>query len=126
MTKFNFTFSKKILVLYLLSSIGFTVLFSFFFISYLYSNLYLSSIEDSVVYQGKRTASHYHYGELSDEIIEKIQWYNIVSEYEVIVVDDLDQLSSYFPYKINYETLVDANDRADLDKGKLRSKKRIR
>lgn len=116
MKRFQFTFSKKILLL-LFASIGFTILFSFFFIHYLYSKLYLASIEESIIYQGQRTASHYHYGELSDEIIEKIQWYNIVSEYEIIVVDDLDQLSSYFPYKINYETLVDANDQRTLDKG---------
>ncbi len=117
MTKGHLTLSKKIMLL-LFASIGFTILFSFFFIHYLYSNLYLKSIEESIVYQGKRTASHYHYGELSDEIIEKIQWYNIVSEYEVIVVDQLEELSSYFPYKVNYETLVDAKDHADLAKGK--------
>ena len=110
------TLSKKIGVV-LISSIGFTILFSFFFIHYLYSELYLTSIEESIVYQGKRTASHYHYGELSDEIIDKIQWYNIVSEYEIIVVDNLDDLTSYFPYEINYETLVDASDLAELDKG---------
>src|SRR6185437_16701443 len=110
------TLSKKILIV-LISSIGFTILFSFFFIHYLYSELYLSSIEESVIYQGKRTASHYHYGELSDEIIEKIQWYNIVSEYEIIVVDNLEELSSHFPYQINYETLVDANDRSELENG---------
>lgn len=110
------TLSKKILVI-LLSSIAFTILFSFFFIHFLYSNLYLSSIEDSIIYQGKRTASHYHYGELSDEIIEKIQWYNIVSEYEIIVVDKLDDLSSYFPYKVNYEDLVNQADNEQLEKG---------
>lgn len=110
------TLSKKILVV-LLSSIAFTILFSFFFIYFLYSNLYLSSIEDSIIYQGKRTASHYHYGELSDEIIEKIQWYNIVSEYEIIVVDQLEDLSSYFPYKVNYEDLVNTADNEQLKKG---------
>ena len=110
------TLSKKILIV-LVFEYWIYNLFSFFFIHYLYSKLYLSSIEESIIYQGKRTASHYHYGELSDEIIEKIQWYNIVSEYEIIVVDNLDELSSYFPYKINYETLVDANDREILDKG---------
>ncbi len=110
------TLSKKIGVV-LISSIGFTILFSFFFIHYLYSELYLTSIEESIIYQGKRTASHYHYGELSDEIIDKIQWYNIVSEYEIIVVDNLEDLTSYFPYEINYETLVDTSDLAELDKG---------
>lgn len=116
MKKINFTFSKKIIIL-LLSSIGFTILFSFFFIHYLYSNLYLSTIEESIIHQGQRTASHYHYGELSDEIIEKIQWYNIVSEYEVIVVDNLDALSSYFPYQINRQSLLDEADFNTLENG---------
>lgn len=111
------TLNKQTLII-LISSIGFTILFSFFFIHYLYSKLYLSSVEESIIYQGKRTASHYHYGELSDEIIQKIQWYNIVSEYEVIVVDDLAKLSSYFPYKINFETLIDTHDQTDLEQGK--------
>lgn len=116
MKYFKFTLSKKILLL-LLSSIGFTILFSFFFIHFLYSNLYLKSIEESVIYQGQRTASHYHYGELSEEIIEKIQWYNIISEYEVIVVDDLEKLSSQFPYKTHFGTLVNEQDRANLELG---------
>ena len=110
------TLSKKILII-LSTCIGFTVLFSFFFIHYLYSELYLKSIEESIIYQGKRTASHYHYGELNSEIIEKIQWYNIISEYEIIVVDNLEDLSSYFPYKINYETLIDTKDQVDLENG---------
>lgn len=116
------TLSRKILVV-LISSLAFTILFSFFFIHFLYSKLYLSSIEESIVYQGMRTASHYHYGELSDEIIEKIQWYNVVSEYEVIVVDQLEDLTSYFPYKINYENLVSNEDREKLNKGAYIMKK---
>src|SRR5690606_24540017 len=116
------TLSKKILVI-LLSSLAFTILFSFFFIHFLYSKLYISSIEESIVYQGKRTASHYHYGELSEEIIEKIQWYNIVSEYEVIVVDQLEDLTSYFPYKVNYKNLVSNADRESLNKGAYIMKK---
>lgn len=116
MKNFKFTLSRKILLL-LLSSIGFTILFSFFFIHFLYSNLYLKSIEESVIYQGQRTASHYHYGELSEEIIEKIQWYNVISEYEIIVVDDLDKLSTQFPYELNYNTLVNEKDYTNLELG---------
>ena len=112
----RFSLNKQILIV-LFSSISFTIIFSFFFIHYLYSELYLSSIEESIIYEGKRTASHYHYGELSDEIIDKIQWYNIVSEYEIIVVDNLEDLSSHFPYKVNYETLIDQEDQFDLEQG---------
>src|SRR5699024_3316957 len=111
------TLNKQILIV-LFSSIIFTILFAFFFIHYLYSELYNSSIEESIIYEGKRTASHYHYGELSDEIIRKIQWYNIVSEYEIIVVDNLEELSTYFPYRVNYENLVDTNDHSKLEQGK--------
>ena len=110
------TLSKKILSLFFLS-LAFTILFSFFFIHFLYSKLYIESIEESIVYQGQRTAAHYHFGELSDDIIEKIQWYNVVSEYEIVVVDQLDDLSSYFPYQVNYENLVDSEDRKVLEKG---------
>src|SRR4051812_31644242 len=99
----NMTLSKKILIV-LGTSIGFAILFSFFFIYYLYSKLYLTSIEESIIYQGQKTAAHYHYGELSEEIIEKIQWYNVISEYEIIVVDNLEELTTSFPYKINFET----------------------
>ncbi|REB06471.1 sensor histidine kinase [Sporosarcina sp. BI001-red] len=116
------TLSKKILSLFFLS-LAFTILFSFFFIHFLYSKLYLESIEKSIVYQGKRTAAHYHFGELSDDIIEKIQWYNVVSEYEIVVVDQLDDLSSYFPYQVNYENLVDSSDRKILEKGSYVVKK---
>src|SRR5690625_7742853 len=101
----NISLYKKILIV-LAFSVGFTILFAFFFIHYLYSELYLSSVEESIIYQGKRTASHYHYGELNDEIIRKIQWFNIVSEYEVIDLDNLEELYYFFPYNINNVTLI--------------------
>lgn len=117
MTVKKITFNRQILLVFLFS-ISFTILFSFFFIHYLYSKLYLTSIEESIIYQGQRTASHYHYGELSDEIIDKIQWYNVVSEYEIIVVDRLENLTTYFPYKIDYESLVTSDDLQLLQQGK--------
>lgn len=115
--KKHFTLSQKVFVL-ILSCIIFTIIFSFFFLHFLYKDLYLSSIKESIIYQGERTASHYHYGALSEEIIEKIHWYNIVSEYEVIAVDNLDDLSTYFPYQIDYEALVNKQDRKQLEQGK--------
>lgn len=101
-----------------IGSIACTILFSFFFIHFLYTDLYKERIKESIIYQGNRTAAHYHYGELSDSIIEKIQWYNIVSEYEIIVVDRLDDLTSYFPYQIDYQSLVDEQDEEILETGK--------
>lgn len=112
----NINLSKKMLMVFL-GSITCTILFSFFFIHYLYTDLYKEQIKESIMYQGSRTAAHYHYGELSDSIIEKIQWYNIVSEYEVIVVDRLDDLTSYFPYQLDYQSLIDESDEKILETG---------
>ncbi|MFK2825422.1 ATP-binding protein [Bacillus sp. B190/17] len=112
----SITLSQKVLWL-ILACIIFTIIFSFFFLHFLYKDLYLNSIRDSVIYQGERTASHYHYGALSEEIIEKIHWYNVVSEYDIIVVDNLDELSTYFPYKIDYQALVNKRDRKLLEQG---------
>lgn len=112
----NYSLSKKMLFVFL-GSIACTILFSFFFIHFLYTDLYKERIKESIIYQGNRTAAHYHYGELSDSIIEKIQWYNIVSEYEIIVVDRLDDLTSYFPYQIDYQSLVDEQDEQILETG---------
>ncbi len=118
----NLSFNQQIVLVFLLS-IGFTLAFSFFFIHHLYSELYLSRIEESIIKQGERTASHYHYGELSEEIQNMIEWYNIVSEYEVIVVENLDNLTAHFPYQIDYETLVNEQDRGQLEEGKYVLKK---
>lgn len=112
----------KILIVFSIS-IGFTILFASYFLHFLYTELYLENVKESIVYQGKRTASHFHYGELNDDIIQKIQWYNVVSEFEVIAVDDLEELSSYFPYKVNYETLIHKEDRHTLEKGQYVLKK---
>lgn len=111
------TFQKQILIVFIFS-ISFTILFSFFFLHYLYSKLYLESIEESLIYQGKQTVEHYHFGELSEDIIEKIDWYNIISEYEIIVVDELENLNNHFPYKIDYESLVNPMDIVQLEQGK--------
>ncbi len=111
------TFQKQILIVFIFS-ISFTILFSFFFLHYLYSKLYLESIEESLIYQGKQTVEHYHFGELSEDIIGKIDWYNIISEYEIIVVDELENLNNHFPYKIDYESLVNPMDIVQLEQGK--------
>ncbi|MGX1195072.1 sensor histidine kinase [Metabacillus sp. SLBN-84] len=108
--------SQKVLLL-IGVCILFSILFSFFFLHFLYKELYFNSVKDSVIYQGERTAAHYHYGTLSEDIIEKIHWYNVVSEYEVIVLEDIKELKTYFPYKVNYEELLSESDRRKLEEG---------
>ncbi|KIL46743.1 sensor histidine kinase [Jeotgalibacillus soli] len=113
---FKQNFSQKIVML-LVGSVAVTILFSFFFLHFLYKDLYINSIRESVQYQGQRTAAHYHYGELNEEIIQKIHWYNVVSEYEVIVVDNLEELTSTFPYQIGNKEFISEDDQRMLNAG---------
>ncbi|MEK3805916.1 HAMP domain-containing sensor histidine kinase [Bacillus sp. FSL H8-0547] len=106
--------SQKVLML-IGACILFSIVFSFFFLHFLYKELYFNSVKESVIYQGERTAAHYHSGTLSEEIIEKIHWYNMVSEYEIIVLDEIEDLSSYFPYEVNHQALITRSDRKRLE-----------
>jgi signal transduction histidine kinase len=105
--------SQKVLTLFLFSFI-FSILFSFLFIHFLYKDLYIRSVKERLVNEGQRTAAHFHYGSLSGDIKEKIDWYNVISSYEVIAVDQLEELDQYFPYRIDYEHLL-----SDADEQKL-------
>lgn len=116
MKKIKLNFGEKN-VLLLLGSVALSLLFAFGFLHFLYKDLYLNTIRESVENQGQRTASHYHYGELTDDIIEKIQWYNVVSDYEVIVVNDMEELNTSFPYDIGQERLLAEGDREVLMNG---------
>src|SRR5690625_1097504 len=103
----NLSLKQKLLIVFL-SSIGFTILFSLFIIYVIYSELYLEGIEKSIVQQGERTVTQFQDGKLSDETIEHIHWYNYISEYEMIVIDNFDELASYFPYKIDQDFINEA------------------
>ncbi|MDQ1147776.1 signal transduction histidine kinase [Bacillus sp. SORGH_AS 510] len=116
MKKWNRTLSQKVFIL-ILAIIGCTILFAFFFLHFLYKDLYLKSIRESVVYQGENTASHFHYGSLNEELIDKIHWFNVVSEYEVIVVNDYAELNEHFPYQIGENVLINRTDRKKLAQG---------
>lgn len=116
MKKIKLNFGEKN-VLLLLGSVALSLVFAFGFLHFLYKDLYLNTIRESVENQGQRTASHYHYGELTDDIIEKIQWYNVVSDYEVIVVNDMEELNTSFPYEIGQQPLLAEGDREVLMNG---------
>ncbi|MCA1062857.1 HAMP domain-containing histidine kinase (plasmid) [Cytobacillus spongiae] len=112
----NLTLNKKVSLL-LLSSLLLTIVFSFLFIHFLYKDLYIGTVKESLLYQGQRTADHYHYGDVSGSVKDKILWYNVISPYEVAVVEDLDDLTIRFPYLIDQKSLITNEDKRELAKG---------
>lgn len=117
----NLSVSHKVLSLFLISFI-ISIVFSFLFIHFLYKDLYIRSVKEQLIYEGERTAAHFHYGSLSGEIKDKIAWYNVVSPYEVIVVDELEELGQHFPYQIDYEHLISKEDEQKLLRGQYVTK----
>ncbi|MCA1058639.1 HAMP domain-containing histidine kinase [Rossellomorea aquimaris] len=112
----NLTLNKKVSIL-LLSSLFLTILFSFLFIHFLYKDLYIGTVKESLLYQGQRTAAHYHYGDVSGNVKDKILWYNVISPYEVSVVENLDDLGKNFPFLIDQKPLINSTDVKELAKG---------
>ncbi len=108
---------KKKVSLLLLSSLFLTIVFSFLFIHFLYKDLYIGTVKESLLYQGQRTAAHYHYGDVSGNVKDKILWYNVISPYEVSVVENLDELGKSFPYLLDQKPLISGNDQQELVKG---------
>ncbi|WP_064093282.1 sensor histidine kinase [Rossellomorea aquimaris] len=112
----NYSLRKKVSLL-LLITLFFTIVFSFLFIHFLYKDLYIGTVKQSLLYQGQRTADHYHYGDVSGNVKDKILWYNVISPYEVTVNDNLEELVNSFPYDINHQTFLTKSDRTQLAEG---------
>ncbi|BCB03862.1 sensor histidine kinase [Bacillus sp. KH172YL63] len=116
MKRGSLSLNKKVSLL-LLSSLFLTIVFSFLFIHFLYKDLYIGTVKESLLYQGQRTADHYHYGDVSGNVKDKILWYNVISPYEVTVVENLDDLQISFPYQIEEKPLINESDLHVLKQG---------
>ncbi|MBA4537969.1 HAMP domain-containing protein [Bacillus aquiflavi] len=95
-----------------------TILYSYFLSHIFYERLYVDKIEQSLLDEGNRLALEYEGGPLSDEIREKVEWYNSKSETEVLVVSNPRELSACLPFEIDYETLIGEKERQTLLEGK--------
>lgn len=99
-------------------SILITIVFSFLLSNLFYEKLYFKNVENSLLHEGQNLASEYNGGPLTDELREKIEWYNTKTESEVFVVNNPRELSACLPYEIDYQTLIGQEDRELLLEGK--------
>ncbi|WP_257535878.1 sensor histidine kinase [Metabacillus litoralis] len=94
-----------------------SILFSFLFIHYLYRNLYVNEVEQSLLNEGLKLASSYTSGEISDEFKTHLSWYNTISESEILLVNNPRELSACLPFEINHEGLISEEERRNLLRG---------
>ncbi|RSD26235.1 sensor histidine kinase [Mesobacillus subterraneus] len=116
MTEFSDSLFKK-LWLTVTTTILVTVLYSFLLSYIFYEKLYVDIVEESLIEEGYRLAGDYTGGPLTDELKDRVQWYNEKSESEVFLVSNPKELSACLPYAIDYETLIGKEERDQLLKG---------
>ena len=68
--------------------------------------------------KGNVLSHDYKSGPLTDELKEKIEWYNSKSEAEIFLVNNPKELSACFPFEMDVEALIGAEEREDLLAGK--------
>ncbi|MFB6466150.1 sensor histidine kinase [Cytobacillus sp. Hz8] len=67
--------------------------------------------------EGKQLAANYKGGPLTDELKNKVEWYNAVSEAEIFMVNNPKELSACLPFDIDYQSLIKPDEREKLLKG---------
>lgn len=95
-----------------------TIIYSYFLSYVFYEKLYVSKVKQSLLNEGNSLAIEYEGGPLTDQLREKIEWYNSISESEVFIVNNPRELSACLPFEIDYETLISETDRQLLLAGK--------
>ncbi|WP_070119367.1 sensor histidine kinase [Bacillus marinisedimentorum] len=94
-----------------------TVIFSYSLMNYIYEDLYVQEVETSLLEEGKRLAGEYEGGEIPQELYDRVEWYNSVSESEVFLVDNPRELSACLPFDIDYHSLIGEEERLQLLSG---------
>lgn len=99
------------------ASIFITIAFSYILSNYFYEKLYVEKTENNLLEEGTRLALDYEGGTLSKELKEKVEWYNSISEAEIFMVSNPKELSACLPFDIDYESLIEQEEREQLLKG---------
>ncbi|MDZ5474635.1 ATP-binding protein [Bacillus sp. 31A1R] len=112
----SLTLAKK-LWLTITAIILITIAFSYLLSNFFYEKLYVDNVEKSLLDEGKLLAAEYDSGPLTNDLREKIEWYNTKNESEVFVVSNPRELSACLPFDIDYQTLIGPEEREQLLNG---------
>ncbi|UII54449.1 HAMP domain-containing histidine kinase [Cytobacillus spongiae] len=116
MKEFTRSLSTK-LWLTITTAVLVTIVYSYLLSNLFYEKLYVENIEASLQEEGNRLALDYSGGPLTDELKEKINWYNTKTETDVFIVSNPRELSACLPFDIDHEALIGPEEREQLLKG---------
>ncbi|WP_017756260.1 sensor histidine kinase [Calidifontibacillus oryziterrae] len=89
---------------------------------YFYKKLYVDHVEVSLKQEGMRLASEYTGGEITPQLKERFEWYNQISQAEILFVNNPKELSACLPFEVDYESLIGVVEREQLINGEIITK----
>lgn len=114
--------SVKIWML-LLVFITTTIVFLAVFTNFLYEELYVQHTESSMKEVAENLKRTYDGGVVTDDFIKQTEEYNRFSDVEVFTIRNPRELSACLPFDIDYDTLIGAEERAELIDGNAVTKR---
>lgn len=100
-----------------------TIVFLVIFTNFLYEELYVQHTETSMKEVAENLQRTYTGGTVTNGFIEQTEVYNRFSDVEVFTVRNPRELSACLPFDIDYDTLIGAEERAQLIDGKSVTKR---
>lgn len=98
----------------LLVFIATTIVFLVVFTNFLYEELYVQHTENSMKEVAENLQRTYEGGVVSNEFIKQTEEYNRFSNIEAFTVRNPRELSACVPFDIDYDSLIGAEERAEL------------
>lgn len=100
-----------------------TIVFLVIFTNFLYEELYVQHTEMSMKEVAENLQRTYDGGVVTNEFIKQTEDYNRFSDVEVFTVRNPRELSACLPFDIDYDTLIGAEERAELIDGNAITKR---
>lgn len=100
-----------------------TIVFLVIFTNFLYEELYVQHTEMSMKEVAENLQRTYDGGVVTNDFIKQTEDYNRFSDVEVFTVRNPRELSACLPFDIDYDTLIGAEERAELLDGNAITKR---
>ena len=110
----------------IIAAIILSVLFAYSLSQYYYKNLYVKKIKTDLVNEASLLGVDYSGGEITEDFVEKVEWFNSKNDSEVFVVSNPRELSACLPFEIDYDTLISEEERQLLLAGQAVEKEGYR
>ncbi len=91
--------------------------FGFILSQIFYEKLYVDYVKTNLLNTAEAVAKDYNGEEITDEFKDLVEWMNTKMTGELFVVNNPKELSACLPFEIDYDSLIDGEDRQQLLKG---------